>query len=129
LYGALKRRLDAVEKRAGIQTIFEVHGSFRLPPEDEEHFYRIAQEALNNALQHAHHQSIRVNLESLPDCFKMTIEDDGVGFDFDQVLQHNQHSGLNNMISRARQIEAQLSIETTPGKGTKLSILKAYNHV
>jgi signal transduction histidine kinase len=36
---------------------------------------------------------------------------------------------LNNMISRARQIEAQLSIETTPGKGTKLSILKAYNHV
>lgn len=129
LHGALKRRLDAVEKRAGIQTIFEVHGSFRLPVEDEEHFYRIAQEALNNALQHARHQSIWVKLESLPNCFKMIIADDGIGFDFDRVLQHNQHSGLNNMISRARQIEAQLSIETAPGKGTELSIMKKYNHV
>ena len=129
LHGALKRRLDAVEKRAGIHTTFEVHGSFRLPAEDEEHFYRIAQEALNNALQHARHQSIWVKLESLPNCFKMIIADDGVGFDFDQVLQRNHHSGLHNMMSRARQIEAQLSIETTPGKGTKLLIMKAYNHV
>jgi len=129
LHGALKRRLDAVEKRAGIQATFEVHGSFRLPAEDEEHFYRIAQEALNNALQHARHQSIWVKLESLPDCFKMIIADDGIGFDLDWVLEHNQHSGLSNMISRAKQIEAQLSIETAPGKGTKLLIMKAYNHV
>lgn len=128
LHGALKRRLDAVEKRAGIQTIFEVHGSFRLPAEDEEHFYRIAQEALNNALQHARHQSIWVKLESLPNLFKMIIADNGIGFDFDRVLQDNQHSGLNNMISRSRQIEAQLSIETAPGKGTKLLIMKEYNH-
>ncbi|RCK73844.1 MAG: Two component sensor histidine kinase [Anaerolineae bacterium] len=129
LHGALKRRLDAVEKRAGIQTFFEVHGSFRLPAEDEEHFYRIAQEALNNALQHARHQSIWVKLESLPDHFKMTIADDGIGFDFDRVVQQYPHSGLNNMISRARQIEAQLSFDTTPGKGTKLMVLKEYNHV
>lgn len=129
LHGALKRRLEAVEKRAGIQAIFEVQGGFRLPAEDEEHFYRIAQEALNNALQHARHQNIWVKLESLRNSFIMTIADDGIGFDFDRVLQHNQQSGLNNMISRARQIEAQLSIETAPGKGTKLLIMKAYNHV
>ncbi|PWH19857.1 MAG: hypothetical protein DDG59_01690 [Anaerolineae bacterium] len=129
LHGALKRRLEAVEKRAGIRTTFEVHGSFRLPPEDEEHFYRIAQEALNNALQHAHHQSILVQIESLPNFFRMTIADDGIGFDFDQVAQHHQHSGLSNMLSRARQVEAQLSIETSPGKGTKLLITKEYHNV
>jgi signal transduction histidine kinase len=129
LQGALKRRLEAVEKRAGIHTTFEVHGGFRLPPEDEEHFYRIAQEALNNALQHARHQSIRVQIESLPNRFQLQIIDDGIGFDFDQVIQRNQHSGLSNMFARAKQTGAQLSIETFPGKGTKLLILKEYHHV
>ncbi|GAB4481688.1 MAG: hypothetical protein Kow0088_24130 [Anaerolineales bacterium] len=129
LHGALKRRLEAVEKRAGIQTVFKVHGGFRLPAEDEEHFYRIAQEALNNALQHAHHQSILVEIESHPDRFQLSIFDDGVGFDFDHIIQYNQHSGLSNMFARARQIGAQLSIDTKPGKGTKLLIQKEYNHV
>ncbi|MCX8061639.1 MAG: GAF domain-containing protein [Anaerolineales bacterium] len=129
LQGALKRRLDAVEKRAGIHTTFEVHGGFRLPPEDEEHFYRIAQEALNNALQHAHHSSILVKIESTPTQFQLSIVDDGIGFDFDRVIQQNHHSGLSNMFGRARQIEARLTIDSTPGKGTKLLITKEYNHV
>ncbi len=129
LQGALKRRLDAVERRAGIRTTFAVQGSFRLPPEDEEHFYRIAQEALNNALQHAHHQSIWIHIQSMPNRFKMVIADDGIGFDFDQVIQQNHHSGLNNMLSRAGQIGAELIIETAPGKGTKLFISKEYQHV
>lgn len=129
LQGALKRRLDAVEKRAGIRTFFDVHGGFRLPPEDEEHFYRIAQEALNNALQHAHHQSIRVQIDSTPNRFQMSIIDDGVGFDFDQIIQQNHHSGLNNMFTRARQIDATLSIESIPGLGTKLFIVKEYKNV
>lgn len=126
LQGALRRRLEAVEKRAGIQTTLEVHGGFRLPPEDEEHFYRIAQEALNNALQHAHHRSILVKIDSTPTQFQMSIVDDGIGFDFDRVIRHNHHSGLNNMFSRARQIEARLSIESIPGQGTKLFISKEY---
>ncbi len=129
LQGALKRRLEAVEKRAGIETTFKVRGGYRLPAEDEEHFYRIAQEALNNALQHAHHHCIFLEIESTPNHFSMAIEDDGIGFDFDQAIQQNQHSGLNNMFSRARQIQARLLVDTAPGKGTRLLITKEYNHV
>ncbi len=129
LQGALKRRLEAVEKRAGIETTFKVRGGYRLPAEDEEHFYRIAQEALNNALQHAHHHCIFLEIESTPNHFSMAIEDDGIGFDFDQAIQQNQHSGLNNMLSRARQIQASLLIDTAPGKGTRLLITKEYHHV
>ncbi len=129
LQGALKRRLEAVEKRAGIQTTLEIHGSYRLPSDDEEHFYRIAQEALNNALQHARHTSIHLAIESTPLRFDMLIADDGVGFDFDRVIEQNQHSGLNNMFSRARQIDASLSIETALGRGTTIRLSKEYNHV
>lgn len=65
----------------------------------------------------------------MPNRFKMVIADDGIGFDLDQVIRQNQHSGLNNMFTRAGQIAAQLSIETAPGKGTKLFISKEYQHV
>ncbi|MCS7247624.1 MAG: GAF domain-containing protein [Anaerolineales bacterium] len=128
LHGALKRRLEAVEKRAGIRAVLEVQGSFRLPPEDEEHFYRIAQEALNNALHHAHHRSILVRIKSTPARFEMFIEDDGKGFDLNQVVQQNQSSGLTNMFTRARQIRAQLSINSSPGRGTTLLVTKDYSH-
>ncbi len=53
LVQALERRLDAVEKRAGVQVSLQAEQLGRLPPDVEVALYRIAQEALNNALKHA----------------------------------------------------------------------------
>jgi PAS domain S-box-containing protein len=53
LVGALQQRLDAVEGRSGVETRLRVEGTLELPAPVEEELYRIAQEALNNALKHA----------------------------------------------------------------------------
>lgn len=53
LVTVLRNRLEAVEARAGLATEFNVDREVRLPLEVEESLYRIAQEALNNALKHA----------------------------------------------------------------------------
>ncbi|NIR15549.1 MAG: histidine kinase, partial [Desulfobacterales bacterium] len=57
LIGALQQRLDAVERRAGIDARLIVDGEVILPSPVEENLFRIAQEALNNALKHAHSSS------------------------------------------------------------------------
>src|SRR5438128_8051929 len=61
---ALQARLKAVETRAGLLTDFESNGTDlrRLAPEMEQELYRLAQEALNNILKHAHAERVRVRL-------------------------------------------------------------------
>ena len=63
LAAALQARLDAVEGRAGLKTELQVEISERLPGNIEEGFYRIAQEALNNVLKHAHARRVLIELE------------------------------------------------------------------
>lgn len=128
LQGAIRRRLEAVEKRALIHTQLDLHGSYRLPPAVEEQLYRIAQEALNNALQHAHHKTLNISITSTPDQFEMVIADDGVGFEVAKTLQETQGMGLSNIINRARQINAMLTIHSKPGEGTTIKITKGNQH-
>jgi signal transduction histidine kinase len=63
LVGALQQRLDAVEARAGVETRLLVEGTVQVPAEIEEHLYRIAEQALNNALKHAAATLVTVRLD------------------------------------------------------------------
>ncbi len=64
LVGALQQRLNAVEKRAGLQATIDVEGLPPLAPPVEESLYRIAQEALNNSLKHAYASRIGIELRA-----------------------------------------------------------------
>ncbi len=69
-------------------------------------FYRIAQEALNNAINHAGSTQINIILHELQDSVELSIKDDGVGFDPDTIPEG--HLGVNIMLERAAQIGANL---------------------
>ena len=127
LYEAIQHRIDAVEKRAGIETHLETNGRFRLSAEEEEAIYRIIQEALNNALQHAHHHRIDIYLQFARNSFKIQIQDDGIGFDPKAVEKQAPGMGLINMTERAKQIGAKLKIISTPSQGTTI-LLTRENH-
>ena len=71
LAAALRARLEAVEGRAGLKTELYVEGESRLPPEPEEGLYRIAVEALNNALRHAQARCISVSLWFKPEATRL----------------------------------------------------------
>ncbi len=121
LVTALRARLESVEERAGRETQFTRDGETPLPAEVEEGLYRIAQEALNNALKHANAQNVSVNLSRSDDMVVLEIADDGIGFDADVAI-NNGGLGLDGMKERAAQIGGSLVLDSRPGKGTRVRV-------
>ena len=81
---------------------------------------------MGNIIKHARCNQVRVHLEFEQPHLQISIKDNGCGFDKEQVnniTADKKNSGISNMISRAAMIEADLSIESAPGKGT-LILLK-----
>jgi signal transduction histidine kinase len=96
----------------------------RLLPETEAAAFRIVQEALTNAARHAHATSCRIYLQRLANTVLITIEDDGVGFDTTEVSQSGARRGLGLLGIRERvaQLRGTLRLESSPGKGTRLTV-------
>jgi len=95
----------------------------RLAPEVELGAYRIVQEALNNALQHAHAQGVTVQVESDATMLVLTVTDDGVGFSVPEkpdALTQDGHFGLIGMLERAAHLGGTLHVDSAPGHGTTI---------
>ncbi|HLZ27667.1 MAG TPA: histidine kinase [Chloroflexota bacterium] len=122
LAAALRTRLKAVETRAGLVTDFESDGEDvqRLAPETEQELYRLAQEALNNVLKHAHAQRVRVRLAVDTDRTTLEVADDGVGFK--PTSRGVDGFGLPGMRERAARLGGTLQVESSPGAGTRVRV-------
>lgn len=122
--------LEMLVRQAGERTSAQVRleaapAIGRLPPEVELAAYRIVQEALNNAVQHAHAEHISVHAARQPGALVLTIADDGVGFSFPaqpDLLTREGHYGLLGMRERATQLGGAFQIDTAPDRGTRLTI-------
>jgi signal transduction histidine kinase len=93
----------------------------RLTPNVEINLYRIAQEALNNALKHARATKVDILLEYRKEEVVLIIEDNGRGFDLGRKLRKKkdgQSLGLIGMRERAALLGGTLVIESSPGAGT-----------
>ena len=117
LVGALQQRLDTVEGRAGVESRLFVEGDVQLPPAVEEGLYRIAQEALNNALKHAAATSVTVLIRAEADHVELQVTDNGHSFDPD-ALSDKGGLGLVNMQERATSLKGTLAVTSSPGQGT-----------
>jgi PAS domain S-box-containing protein len=85
----------------------------------ERTLFRITQEAINNILKHAHAGNATIQLMKYPELVILTVEDDGVGFDFDKV---KESFGLNGIRNRSSLVNGSCSIDSSPGKGTSITI-------
>jgi PAS domain S-box-containing protein len=98
----------------------------RLAPAVELALFRIAQEAMTNALKHARASQVTASIDkgSQPDTVQMIIADDGIGFEpLDQVGPRGKHHwGLMTMGERARGIGGHCRIESEPGQGTRVMV-------
>jgi nitrate/nitrite-specific signal transduction histidine kinase len=121
LAAALRARLESVESRAGLDTVFRVEGDSKLAHDVEEGLYRIAQEALNNTLKHAHASSVSIVLHHNDRVVSMCIEDDGVGFDPTEARVQSGF-GLKGMEERVARLGGKLVINSSPGKGTRIEV-------
>jgi signal transduction histidine kinase len=120
LAAALRARLQVVEARSDVATTFECDGNQRLPPEHEQELYRIAQEALNNVLKHAHAGRVDVRLALLADRATLEVVDDGVGFEPGLASGHG--FGLPGMRERVERVGGTLQIHSAAGAGTRVHV-------
>jgi signal transduction histidine kinase/PAS domain-containing protein len=126
LAGALQQRLDAVEKRAGMDVRLLVEGEVELPSPVEEELYRIAQEALNNTLKHAAATSVTVNVRGKRNRVELRVVDNGVGFDPD-AMSDQGGMGLVSMRERAEKLGGVLAVLSAPGEGTRVIVEVSYD--
>lgn len=92
-----------------------------IPREIASCVYKIAQESLQNALNHARPERISVSLSVESGVISLNVTDDGVGFDLEEVKGRGR-LGLISMEERARLVNGRLSIDTRPGKGTRVTL-------
>jgi two-component system sensor histidine kinase UhpB len=84
--------------------------------------YRIAQEALTNVAKHARAGRVDVLLERRDGSVVLVIEDDGLGFEAENIALSERGIGLLGMRERAGLIGAEFELESAPGEGTSIYI-------
>lgn len=118
---ALQQRLDAVEKRAGVEAELLVEGALALPDSTEQELYRIVQEALNNALKHAMATRVTVRIYSEGQSIQVEVADNGQGFD-PQAAYGQGGLGLVTIRERVEKLGGALAIRSAPGQGTTVQV-------
>jgi len=107
------------------------NGGIHLPSSTEIVIFRMIQESLSNVMRHSQATAIVISLQILPARLTISIADNGKGFLLadSHFTQGSTNAGLRNMRHRAKLIGADLDIDTSPGKGTKVTISVEQNEL
>ena len=125
LFAALKSYAEPFAERVGVPVAITGKDiAPRLPPAVETALFRIAQEALHNVAKHAQASGVTVVLDADAARVTLAVSDDGVGFNCPPTGSGTPRAswGLGTMRERAEAIGAVLRIDSTPGKGTRVSV-------
>jgi signal transduction histidine kinase len=109
---------------SGIGIEVDVNGEAGALPEQVAHqVYRVAQEAVTNAMKHAHATQIALRLRIAPQQVDLQVADDGCGFEPEGVFtSRNGNFGLIGMQERAKRVGGKLRLDSQPGNGTRVEI-------
>jgi len=122
---AIELQVNQLQKTGKYHVIFETNDGYQYLNEQKEIIlFRILQEAVNNIVRHSSAGEIIILLSCIDNHVKMHIQDNGNGFDtgFLQKEKNCMPGGINNMRKRAKLINAELDIESNPGRGTKITV-------
>jgi signal transduction histidine kinase len=120
----LRRSCTRIAGGSSTKVYLQVKGTYRpVSPKIEEELLRIGQEAVANAVRHASATRIDVQLIYEAARVSLRVEDDGRGFTPAAGTDGPEgHYGIRGMQERAGEIDAALSLESTIGEGTRVSV-------
>ena len=118
---AVRHAATELAERLGVRVTCEVLGYAALPNSSRQHALAIIQEALINAHRHGGTQRASVRLKAIGKDTAIEVSDEGAGFDPDAVPQEGRY-GLAIMEERAQMAGGQLSLDSTPGRGTRVTV-------
>jgi ligand-binding sensor domain-containing protein/signal transduction histidine kinase len=126
---ALTRTLSANLTQEAIEASFDVDGDeIPLAPGCVHHLVCIGQEAVSNALRHAHASKIAIRLRYEDEYLALSIKDDGCGFlSSDHANTLNGHFGIPVMDERARKLGGTLRLQSLVGGGTEVTVNVPFN--
>ena len=123
LEAALQEKLPTLTAEGSAQLQFALaEKPVRFEAVAETYFLRIAQEAVANAVRHAQANTITVATQYTAAAVTLSIQDDGCGFD-PQASPAPGHFGLSGLHERADKINAALTVDSAPGKGTTVRVV------
>jgi len=123
LNGALKSISDRVNQSTRLTMSFDTFGlSNKLDTLVENTLFRTIQEIVNNTIKHAEAGSLFIQITQGDHEISLIAEDDGKGFQLEEIRQHSSY-GLTHMKSRIENLHGTMFIDSSPGRGTIISIL------
>jgi signal transduction histidine kinase len=115
----IERQVEEFSDRFGIRADCHAEAGPPVPPRVSIEVLRVLQEALNNVRKHANARRVIVTLGSQRDAIKLSVRDDGTGFDPATLASGY---GRQSMHERAQSIGAHLEITSAPGRGTSVTL-------
>jgi len=126
LVPTLRRYIQDFQEKSGLSTDLHIMGEERrLAPHLEVTIFRVIQELLNNVDQHARAAHVDVTLDLEGEMVAVTVEDDGCGFDVEEVLaaaKERKSVGLITIQERMEMLGGKVEIDSSVGRGTKVRL-------
>ncbi len=122
LVSAITKFAAAFESREGVTVSIAIARERRLPLDQEEALFRIAQEALNNVAKHAQAAAVTIELNFDDGCTALLVRDNGIGFDPAAQPAGRRGFGMTSMRERATLAGAALELRSAPGAGTEIRV-------
>jgi len=108
-------------KNNGLQVSISAKGDLNnLPERHKITSYRVIQEALSNIVKHSRARHAQVEINCAPALLRLTVQDDGVGFDLQQGKRSGSSLGILGMQERVSLLGGEINIHSAPGEGTTI---------
>jgi signal transduction histidine kinase len=122
LVATLRKHVEVLDRVHPARVEMTVRGDGSPGADTQRQLYRIAQEALQNALKHSAAERITLELNLAGTGGTLTVTDDGDGFDPADPVVRSRHLGLTVMQERARTVGGRLELRSRPGEGTTVRV-------
>jgi signal transduction histidine kinase len=123
LCGALRKHVEVLRQLHGVEIELKIDDAVSAGGDErDQEVFRIAQEALHNALRHAGAKHVEIRLGRHNGSLALEVCDDGVGFQPDDPELRSRRLGLTSMEERAGRLGGRLEIHSAPGEGTDIKL-------
>lgn len=120
---SIRQLLISLGKTGRFKTSFHTSDNFHiLDVNTDIIIYRMMQEIINNIIKHAAASKIDVEINNESEITTIRISDNGIGFDTDVLNQERSGIGLQNIVNRAKMINATVDVKSIPGSGTTITL-------
>ena len=125
LMTTLRRYATELSSTQSAEISVKAQGERRLPTTTEVSLFRVAQEAVVNAIEHGHASAVVVSVSMRQEKLVLLVEDNGQGFDVEPALKRalaGETMGIASMQERAELLGGWLKIESARGRGTRVEL-------